>query len=330
MFFVDTACPMGIGYCLGYVNRLLLDLSVKGLEKLIKIKKDKKQDGDITTSLHDKTDAPVVSSLANRAAGEHYFKPEENKITFNDIAGLDDVIQDLTEIVDFLKHSEKYTSMGAQLPRGVLLEGPPGNGKTLIARALAHEAGCTFIQINASEFVEKYVGVGASRVRELFERARSHKPAIIFIDEIDALGAVNRGSDGNEEYKQTLNELLCQMDGFKQDDALVVIGATNHAKSLDSALIRSGRFDQKIAITAPNEAAREKIIRLYLNKLPQEHCQFSDDCVEKVAKRAYGLCGADLKNIVNEAVLAAIRDGVNKTTDEHLLKALEKVRNKNK
>ncbi len=327
MFFVDSACPMGIGYCLGYVNRLLLDLSIKGLGKLVKTKKDKIQDGDIT-SQSDKTDSHFASDQVNRAEGEQDFKPEENKITFNDIAGLDDVMQDLTEVVDFLKYSEKYTSMGASLPRGVLLKGPPGNGKTLIARALAHEAGCTFIQVNASDFVEKYVGVGASRVRELFEKARRNKPAIIFIDELDAIGAVNRGSDGNEEYKQTLNELLCQMDGFKQDDAIVVIAATNHAKSLDSALDR--RFDRKIAITAPNEAAREKIMRLYLNKLPQDHCQISDTCAEKVAKLAYGLCGADLKTIVNEAVLAAIRDGMSKTTDEHVLKALEKVRRKNK
>ena len=228
-------------------------------------------------------------------------------VTFDDIAGAEESKQELMEIVEFLKYPEKFAKLGAKIPRGVLLVGPPGTGKTLISRAVAGEAGVPFFSISGSEFVEMFVGVGASRVRDLFSRARQHAPCIVFIDEIDAVGR-HRGAGiggGNDEREQTLNQILVEMDGFDERTNVIVIAATNRPDVLDTALLRPGRFDRRVTLSLPDVREREDILKVHLNGKPV----LSDVNVSTLAKQTHGFSGADLANLANEAAILAARNG---------------------
>ena len=230
---------------------------------------------------------------------------EKNKITFDDVAGVDEEKEELQEIVDFLKNPKKYTDMGARIPKGVLLVGQPGTGKTLLAKAVAGEAGVPFFIISGSDFVEMFVGVGASRVRDLFEQAKKNAPCIIFIDEIDAVGR-QRGAGlggGHDEREQTLNQLLVEMDGFAANEGVIVLAATNRPDVLDKALLRAGRFDRQIVVGAPDVKAREQILEVHAKKK-----RLGDDVdLRIIAKNTSGFAGADLENVLNEAALLAAR-----------------------
>lgn len=272
----------------------------------------------------DKARKEVYETQGLSVPGEEAPKSHVSPISFNDLVGVDDVLFEVREVVEFLKNPEKYIKLGATVPRGILLEGPPGNGKTMIARAVANDSGCHFEYATASSFVEKYVGMGALRVRELFARAKaSKKPTIIFIDELDAIGAVSR-TGSNDEYRQTLNELLCQLDGFsKERNDIVVLAATNHAESLDKALKRSGRFDRIIKVPMPGNDARFKILKHYLSKLPA--ADVADQEIEGIVLLTDGLSSADLVSIINEATLFAVRDNADKVTIKYVGLACEKV-----
>ena len=229
------------------------------------------------------------------------------KATFKDVAGADEEKQELEEIVDFLKNPNKYKEIGAKVPKGVLLLGPPGTGKTLLARAVAGEAGCPFFPISGSDFVEMFVGVGASRVRDLFEQAKKHAPAIIFIDEIDAVGR-HRGAGlggGHDEREQTLNQLLVEMDGFTGNESVIVIAATNRRDILDPALLRPGRFDRQIVVGYPDVKGREEILKVHAKNKPLG----PDVDLKVIAQTTQGFTGADLENLLNEAALLAARSG---------------------
>ena len=230
---------------------------------------------------------------------------EKNKVTFNDVAGADEEKAELQEVVDFLRDPDKYTRLGAKIPKGILLVGPPGTGKTLIAKAVAGEAGVQFLSISGSDFVELYVGVGASRVRDLFEQAKRVAPAIIFIDEIDAVGR-QRGAGlggGHDEREQTLNQLLVEMDGFLSNEGVIVLAATNRVDILDSALLRPGRFDRQVYVGAPDTKGREAILRVHARNKP-----LSDDVkLDVIAKQTAGFTGADLQNLLNESALRAAK-----------------------
>ena len=245
------------------------------------------------------------------------------KVTFNDVAGIDEEKQELEEIVDFLKNGEKYIKLGAKIPKGVLLVGVPGTGKTLMAKAVAGEAGVPFFSISGSDFVEMFVGVGASRVRDLFEQAKKHQPCIIFIDEIDAVGR-QRGAGmggGHDEREQTLNQLLVEMDGFDENTNIIVIAATNRPDILDNALLRPGRFDRQIVVHRPDILGREQILRVHAKNKP-----LADDVDLKVlAKRTPGFTGADLQNLLNEAALLAARKNQDKIDMPDLEEAIDKV-----
>ena len=230
---------------------------------------------------------------------------EKTKVTFNDVAGVDEEKEELEEIVEFLKTPKKFTDMGARIPKGVLLVGQPGTGKTLLAKAVAGEAGVPFFSISGSEFVEMFVGVGASRVRDLFDQAKKNAPSIIFIDEIDAVGR-QRGAGlggGHDEREQTLNQLLVEMDGFAANEGVIVLAATNRPDVLDKALLRPGRFDRQIVVSAPDVKAREQILEVHARKK-----KLAEDVdLKTVAKNTSGFAGADLENILNEAALLAAR-----------------------
>ncbi len=235
---------------------------------------------------------------------------DAKKVTFQDVAGADEEKADLEEIVDFLKEPKKYMSLGARIPKGVLLVGPPGTGKTLIAKAVAGEAGVPFFSISGSDFVELYVGVGASRVRDLFDQAKKHAPAIVFIDEIDAVGR-QRGAGlggGHDEREQTLNQLLVEMDGFGNNAGVIVMAATNRADILDPALLRPGRFDRQIYIGVPDIKGRVEILKVHARKKPFEE----DVSFDAIARSTVGFTGADLENLLNEAALLAARQGKTK------------------
>ena len=241
------------------------------------------------------------------------------KTTFRDVAGLDEVKEELFEIVDFMKSPQKYQKLGAKIPKGVLFYGPPGTGKTLLASAVAGETNSSFFNVTGSEFVEKYVGVGAKRVRTLFEKARKEAPSI-FIDEIDAVGA-KRHLESNNEKDQTLNQLLVEMDGFNKDSNVLIIGATNRLDLLDEALLRPGRFDRHIHIGAPNYHTRFEILKVHTDDKPID----KSVNLELLAKKTHGFNGAHLSNIANEAAIFAVRDDSECITSEHFDKALERV-----
>ena len=233
------------------------------------------------------------------------FKKQKAGVTFNDVAGLESAKQDLREIIDYLKNPGKFTQLGADIPKGILLMGPPGTGKTLLARATAGEAEVTFYSISGSEFIEMFVGVGASRVRDLFENAKKEAPAVIFIDEIDSVGRA-RGTGlggGHDEREQTLNQILSEMDGFERNESVVVMAATNRPDVLDPALTRPGRFDRRITLEFPQKGARKKILDIHTRHVPLD----PDVNLENLAARTVSFSGADLKNLVNEAALLAGR-----------------------
>jgi cell division protease FtsH len=249
----------------------------------------------------------------------------DQHITFEDVAGIDEAKEELTEIVDFLKTPDKYLALGARIPRGVLLSGPPGTGKTLLARAVAGEAGVPFFQMSASEFVEMIVGVGASRVRDLFHQAKEAAPAIIFIDELDAIGR-SRSSGGNlsgghDEREQTLNQILTEMDGFSPRESVIVLGATNRPEILDHALLRPGRFDRRVVVVPPDRAGREAILKVHTRSVPLD----TDVDLGGIAAATPGMVGADLANVANEAALLAAKRNHSKVGRQDISDALERI-----
>jgi len=253
-------------------------------------------------------------------------EPSEQTVTFDDVAGIDEAKAELTEIVDFLKDPDKYRRLGGRIPRGVLLTGPPGTGKTLLARALAGEARVPFFSISASEFVELFVGVGASRVRDLFQQAKAAAPAIIFIDELDAIGRSRAGAiggfgGGHDEREQTLNQILTEMDGFDPSVGVIVISATNRPEVLDPALLRPGRFDRRVAVQSPDTLGRRKILDVHTRSVPLA----PDVDLDRLAATTPGMVGADLANVVNEAALTAARREHDAVTMRDLHDALEKL-----
>jgi cell division protease FtsH len=244
------------------------------------------------------------------------------KITFDDVAGIEEAKQELFEIVDFLKNTKKYAALGAKIPKGILLTGPPGVGKTYLARAIAGEAGVPFFHISGSDFVEMFVGVGAARVRDLFETAKAHRPSLIFVDEIDAVGR-QRGAGlggGHDEREQTLNQLLVEMDGFDPNSGVILIAATNRPDVLDPALLRPGRFDRQIVVDAPDAVGRLQILKVHAKGKPLE----GDIDMEVLAKRTPGFTGADLANMLNEGALLAARRGHTKINQGDLEEALDR------
>jgi len=251
------------------------------------------------------------------------FLGNKTVVTFADVAGVDEAKAELQEVVEFLKEPKKYGRLGARVPKGVLLVGPPGTGKTLLARAVAGEAGVPFFSISGSEFVEMFVGVGAARVRDLFEQARQKAPAIIFIDELDALGRARGayGFGGHDEKEQTLNQLLVEMDGFDPSAGLVLIAATNRPEILDPALLRAGRFDRVVLVDRPEKKGRVQILQVHARKIRLA----PDVDLEKVAALTPGFSGADLANLINEAALLATRRGADAVTLEDFNQAIERM-----
>jgi cell division protease FtsH len=252
------------------------------------------------------------------------YNEERPSTTFADVAGVDEAKQDLREVIDFLRNPQRYLAIGAHIPKGVLLVGPPGTGKTLLARAVAGEAGVPFFSASATSFVELFVGVGASRVRDLFEQAKKNAPCIVFIDEIDAIGRTRSGAAGfasNDEREQTLEELLVELDGFEQRDAIVVLAATNRPDVLDPALLRPGRFDRQVTVDLPERRGREAILRIHAHNVPLA----PDVNLEDLARATPGFSGADLANLVNEAALAAARRGQTQVARKDFEEALDKL-----
>ena len=254
------------------------------------------------------------------------YQPDGDKVTFKDVAGIEEAKQELLEVVDFLRDPEKYRKLGARIPHGVLLSGPPGTGKTLLARAVAGEANVPFFSMAASEFVEAIVGIGASRVRDLFTKAKDASPSIIFIDELDAIGrsrtsGVAGFSGGNDEREQTLNQILTEMDGFDSSTGVIVIAATNRPDVLDQALLRPGRFDRRVAVQPPDRNGREAILRVHTRSVPLA----SDVDLAGIASTTPGMVGADLANLVNEAALLAARRGHDQVEESDFTDALEKI-----
>jgi cell division protease FtsH len=247
----------------------------------------------------------------------------QTQVTFGDVAGIEQAKLELTEVVDFLKNADRFTALGAKIPKGVLLVGPPGTGKTLLAKAVAGEAGVPFFSISGSEFVEMFVGVGASRVRDLFEQAKSNAPCIVFIDEIDAVGR-QRGAGmggGNDEREQTLNQLLTEMDGFEGNTGIIIIAATNRPDVLDSALLRPGRFDRQVVVDRPDYAGRLEILHVH-----GRGKTFSQDVdMEKIARRTPGFTGADLSNLLNEAAILAARRNLTEVSMDEVNDAIDRV-----
>jgi cell division protease FtsH len=254
------------------------------------------------------------------------YEPSGVRVTFDDVAGIDEAKGELSEVVDFLRHPEKYVSLGARIPHGVLLSGPPGTGKTLLARAVAGEADAPFFSMSASEFVEAIVGIGAARVRDLFAQAKAAAPAIVFIDELDAIGRSRTSgiagfSGGNDEREQTLNQILTEMDGFDSSTGVIVIGATNRPDVLDQALLRPGRFDRRVAVQPPDRNGRERILEVHTRSVPLA----PDVDLGRLAATTPGMVGADLANLVNEAALLAARRGHERVTESDFTDSLERI-----
>jgi cell division protease FtsH len=265
-----------------------------------------------------------TAGALGRARAQRY-RPGRETVTFADVAGIDEAKQELSEIVDFLRDPAKYRRLGGRIPRGVLLSGPPGTGKTLLARAVAGEAGVPFFSMSASEFVEAIVGVGASRVRDLFRQAKREAPAIVFIDELDAVGrarsSAGGGFGGSDEREQTLNQILTEMDGFDPSTSVIVIGATNRIDVLDQALLRPGRFDRRVAVQAPDREGRRLILEVHTRDVPLA----PDVDLARVAATTPGMVGADLANLVNEAALLAARLGRSEVSASDFAQSLEKI-----
>ncbi|KZL48507.1 ATP-dependent zinc metalloprotease FtsH3 [Nodularia spumigena CS-591/12] len=247
----------------------------------------------------------------------------QTQVTFGDVAGIDQAKLELNEVVDFLKNADRFTAVGAKIPKGVLLVGPPGTGKTLLARAVAGEAGVPFFSISGSEFVEMFVGVGASRVRDLFEQAKTNAPCIVFIDEIDAVGR-QRGAGlggGNDEREQTLNQLLTEMDGFEGNTGIIIIAATNRPDVLDAALLRPGRFDRQVVVDRPDYAGRSEILKVHA----RGKTLAKDVDLDKIARRTPGFTGADLSNLLNEAAILAARRNLTEISMDEINDAIDRV-----
>jgi cell division protease FtsH len=258
-----------------------------------------------------------------KSRARRYDQEQDTKVTFDDVAGIDEAENELVEIVDFLKDPPKYTRLGGTAPKGVLLVGSPGTGKTLLAKAVAGEAGVPFFSMSGSEFVEMIVGVGAARVRDLFKEAREHAPAIVFIDELDAVGRA-RGQmalGGSSEQEQTLNQILTEMDGFSSREGIIVLAATNQPEVLDKALLRPGRFDRRVVVNLPDKAGREAILQVHTRSVPLAH----DASLGDLAAVTPGFSGADLRNLVNEAALLAARREQNEVRHKDFLDAMEKI-----
>ena len=254
------------------------------------------------------------------------YETSSQRVSFEDVAGIDEVEDELREIVDFLKNPARYRNLGATIPKGVLLSGPPGTGKTLLARAVAGEADVPFFSLSASEFVEMVVGVGASRVRDLFETAKKAGPAIIFIDELDAIGRARGGGGGgfgggNDEREQTLNQILTEMDGFTGSEGVIVLAATNRPEILDLALLRPGRFDRRLTVNPPDKEGRVEILRIHTRSVPLD----DDVDLDRIAATTPGMVGADLRNLINEAALLAARRGHERVSPADLADALERI-----
>jgi cell division protease FtsH len=245
----------------------------------------------------------------------------KSSVAWEDIAGVDEAAAELQEVVDFLQHPRRFAQLGARVPRGILLYGPPGTGKTLLAKAVAHASGATFYSQSASAFVEMFAGLGAARIRKLFEKARTNEPAIVFIDELDAVGTRRTGLGINREQDQTLNQLLVELDGFRGPDRVVIIGASNRLEDLDTALLRPGRFDRQILVAPPDLAGRQAILSVHTRGKPLS----KDVDLEAIARQTAGLTGADLANICNEAAIFAGRDERSQIEQEDFENAMERV-----
>ncbi|MBI3462544.1 MAG: ATP-dependent zinc metalloprotease FtsH, partial [Planctomycetes bacterium] len=269
----------------------------------------------------DQFDGGLLGSFAKSPA-KRYEKSRTN-VTFEDVANLENAKAELQEVVEFLKNPEKFQRLGGQIPKGILLMGPPGTGKTLLARAVAGEAGVPFYSISGSEFIQMFVGVGASRVRDMFKTAKEHSPCILFIDEIDAVGRV-RGAGlggGHDEREQTLNQILSEMDGFQRNESVIVLAATNRPDVLDPALLRPGRFDRHVTVDRPSREGRLAILKVHSRNVP-----LADDvALDQLAAGTVGLTGADIRNLVNEAALLATRLGKDKVEMTDFEQALDKV-----
>lgn len=247
---------------------------------------------------------------------------KDTKITFKDVAGADEALEELKEVIDFLKHADKVKSLGGKMPKGILLVGSPGTGKTLIAKAIAGEAGVPFFSTNGAEFVEMFVGVGAARVRDLFEQAKQTAPCIIFIDELDALGKTRHSNmmGGNDEKEQTLNQLLVEMDGFDTQGGIIILAATNRPEMIDPALLRAGRFDRQVVVDRPDRKGRKDILQIHIRKVKVQNVD-----LDAIAGLTPGFTGADLANLVNEAALIATREKMDFVNNDHFTRAMERI-----
>jgi cell division protease FtsH len=256
-----------------------------------------------------------------RTSPTHLEPGSSSAVTWDDVAGVDEAQAELEEVVDFLRHPKRFERLGARVPKGILLYGPPGTGKTLLAKAIAHESGAAFYSQSASAFVEMFAGLGASRIRKLFAEARKHAPSIVFIDELDAVGAARTGHGFNREQDQTLNQLLVELDGFAPTDQVVVMGASNRLQDLDPALLRPGRFDRQMLVAPPDLAGREQILRVHTRSKPLA----ADVDVPQIARQTAGLTGADLANIANEAAIFAGRRKAGSITGTDFDNAIDRV-----
>ncbi len=308
----DAGVPLnvtGSGSTLGWLGQLL-PLVLTGLILVVLWRSMRGAQGGANPTNFGRSRAAVISE-------------GQIKLTFGDVAGCDEAKADLQEVVDFLRHPDRYHQLGARIPHGVLLVGPPGSGKTLLAKAVAGEARVPYFSISGSDFVEMFVGVGAARVRDLFEQARKNAPCIVFIDEIDAVGR-KRGMNmqgGNDEREQTLNQLLVEMDGFGSGQEVIILAATNRPDVLDAALLRPGRFDRQVVVDAPDVRGREMILRIHARKKPLDP---SVD-LSVIARRTAGMVGADLENLLNEAALLAARSGRTRITGRDVDEARDRV-----